>query len=99
MEMNATQKDAANVLGRSARWLNDQDKAPRNKDKTYPLPELVAWFVGREVASDPLKDEKLKAEIGVLKERLPAHRLPYRRSGQHRRCDVDRRTTFAVVPR
>ena len=69
MEMNATQKDAANVLGRSARWLNDQDKAPRNKDKTYPLPELVAWFVGREVASDPLKDEKLKAEIGVLKER------------------------------
>ena len=69
MEMNATQKDAANVLGRSARWLNDQHEAPRNQDKTYPLCELVAWFVDRESESNPLKDEKLREEINVLRER------------------------------
>jgi len=69
MEWNLTKKDAAKALGRSDRWLNDQDDAPRNEDKTYPLPELVAWFVDREAAPDDLKEEKLKEEINVLKER------------------------------
>ena len=69
MEWNLTKKDAAKALGRSDRWLNDQDDAPRNKDKTYPLPELVAWFVDREAQPDDLRDEKLREEINVLKAR------------------------------
>ena len=69
MKLNVTQKDAAKILGRSITWLQREDDAPRNKDKTYPLPELVAWFVDREAAPDDLKEEKLKEEINVLKER------------------------------
>lgn len=69
MELNLTRKSAAKLLSRSDRWLGDQDEAPRNADKTYPAVELVAWFVDREAQPDDLKEEKLKEEINVLKER------------------------------
>ena len=69
MEWNLSRKSAAKLLSRSDRWLGDQDDAPRNADKSYPAVELVAWFVAREAAPDDLKEEKLKEEINVLKER------------------------------
>ena len=65
------QKQAAEVIGRPASFLRDNNP-PRNEDGSYSIPALVRWFVQWEVdraVPDDLKEEKLKEEINVLKER------------------------------
>ena len=65
------QKQAAEVIGRPASFLRDNNP-PRNEDGSYSIPALVSWFVQWEVdraGPDDLKEEKLKEEINVLKER------------------------------
>ena len=65
------QKQAAEVIGKPASFLRDNNP-PRNADGSYSVPALVSWFVQWEVdraGPDDLKEEKLKEEINVLKER------------------------------
>lgn len=68
---SVNQRLAAKVIGKPASFLRDNNP-PRNEEGSYCIPDLVRWFVEREVgqvAPDPLKEEKLKEEINVLRER------------------------------
>jgi hypothetical protein len=47
-----SQKTAAELLGVTARSLRAWEDAPRNRDGSYPGPDLVAWFIARRTPDD-----------------------------------------------
>lgn len=64
------QRQAAELIGRTPRFLRDHQECPRGAGGDYDARQVVEWFVGYECEeSSDLKAEKIREEIHVLKER------------------------------
>lgn len=51
-----TQQDLALLLGVTTRTIRDWKGCPRNKDKSYPLPEVIRWW-----GTDHMREMDLRA--------------------------------------
>ena len=61
------QQQTGELLGKSTRWVRDS-ALPRTEEGNYDARQVVAWLLDQQEPDD-LKEEKLKEEINVLKER------------------------------
>lgn len=67
---NVSQGTAAKALGMTPRWFRQFSDAPRNSDKSYSIPVVVAWWLAKKIAElerDSIGDADPDSELAQAK--------------------------------